>query len=443
MSYPMPNRKRKKNSNYEQDFVQNQSSNISSRRNDNESCRKKRIVFCPSCDKSFPSIMTADDMIKYHMLHTSCKKDLHECINCSKYFISLNALNQHLQCKSNTTCHKIYLQSQKKISYVTSKVEVKRGSSATSIPEFCFQSTNDSFANTPTEIIYDHSKSNISKMPFQHNTIKTSKIDKKLDDCLSSDDSENVEECNNIITDFISENSDNIEPISDNSVKQSYTDNSNDNIDYFPIDHFINIHKILNEEISLCCDDSDYTCSLSLIKLLIEKKISLSLYDDFMKWKSNDEISNKRHLSLDKVIQISTQKIYGKTLANLMSPKVVPIKLTSGRRCHMITFDSSSMIFDLLNNKNLTCSNNMIFSGEENNPFTLRNKNYFDDIDSSSVYQKTVKDLKLNCEKEILCPISLFIDELKLDAFGKMGLEPVVMTLMIYNRATRNHHKAH
>ena len=60
-----------------------------------------------------------------------------------------------------------------------------------------------------------------------------------------------------------------------------------------------------------------------------------------------------------------------------------------------------------------------------------------------TVYQRTYDDLKINPCEHVLAPLSIYLDELKMDAFGKMGLEPVVLTILIYNRATRNHHSAH
>ena len=45
---------------------------------------------------------------------------------------------------------------------------------------------------------------------------------------------------------------------------------------------------------------------------------------------------------------------------------------------------------------------------------------------------------KIEPKKSVLCPIVFYLDELKLDSFGRMGLEPLVFTLLIFNRETRN-----
>ena len=196
-------------------------------------------------------------------------------------------------------------------------------------------------------------------------------------------------------------------------------------------------------ETSSVIEDCEYQASLKLIELLLTKNISLSHYNDFMNWKYSDEIRNRKTLSFESVIKIATDKIYGSTLAQKMQPKVMPISLSSGRQCYMVAFDSSAMIFDMLNNQALTQPSNLIFTDKDGNPFHIENQDYYNDIDTSSVYQNTFKELGIDTQKEVLCPLGLYLDELKLDAFGKMGLEPIVLTLLMYNRTTRNHYKAH
>ena len=101
----------------------------------------------------------------------------------------------------------------------------------------------------------------------------------------------------------------------------------------------------------------------------------------------------------------------------------------------MILFEPEAAIYDLLNDSNLTCGSNMIFEEKDGNPFHIDNtKDYYDDINTSPLYLKTYSDERINPHEEVLCPMSLYIDELQLDAFGKLGLEPVVLTLLIYNR---------
>ncbi len=208
--------------------------------------------------------------------------------------------------------------------------------------------------------------------------------------------------------------------------------------------HLMDILTTKSNEVSLLSDDMDYLASLHLVKMFTEKKMSMNNYNDFMSWYNFGRMNRKKHISFDALIDIATEKTYGETLSKKMNPDVIPVSLQSGRNCYVIAFDVPSMIFDLLNDEALTCSSNMIFSPSADNPFEVElDGEYFDEIDTSLVYQKTFTDLGINTNSQILAPIALYLDELKLDSFGKMGLEPLVMTLLIYNRETRNHHKAH
>ncbi len=224
---------------------------------------------------------------------------------------------------------------------------------------------------------------------------------------------------------------------------QSNQRNISDEDKFFDSDDLLNIYNIKREETSKFFDDESFLASIMLLQLLIDKQMSLNHYDDFMKWLNIVMKRNSKYLSLDTVFYMCTQRTYGRSLCEKMSPKVVPVELVSGRSCTVIKFDVKSMVFDMLDNSNLTCSSNMIFDGNENNPFEISINSMYDDIDSSTVYQRTFHDLNIDTEKHVLCPIGLYIDELKMDAFSKMGLEPVVMTLLIYNRKTRNQHYAH
>ena len=100
MSCTFSRKHRKHNTKYYNDFVnpvQTQFSESSSKLSDEKDKKKKITIFCPHCDKTFASMTTTEDMITYHMLQTSGHKDLQQCYNCLKYFVSLDAMNKHLQ----------------------------------------------------------------------------------------------------------------------------------------------------------------------------------------------------------------------------------------------------------------------------------------------------------------------------------------------------------
>ena len=80
----------------------------------------------------------------------------------------------------------------------------------------------------------------------------------------------------------------------------------------------------------------------------------------------------------------------------------------------------------------------VINDGTKDNPFITLESEYYDDIDQSTIYRETLKDVCINQDNEILCPVGLYIDETNLDNFSKITLHPVMKTLMIFNRKIRN-----
>ena len=181
--------------------------------------------------------------------------------------------------------------------------------------------------------------------------------------------------------------------------------------------------------------DNDFRDGIDLLHLLISKKISLHRYSDFMKWRFGP---GYQFLSFQQIIKSATHKMYGETLAQKMAPQISMVRLPSGRSAPLVIFNAEAMIYDLISDLGITCRKNMIFDNTSVNPFQLRENEYFADIDSSTYYTETLKSANINPEEDVLCPVVLYIDELKLDSFGKLSLEPVVMSLMIYNRSTRN-----
>ena len=187
-------------------------------------------------------------------------------------------------------------------------------------------------------------------------------------------------------------------------------------------------------------NDAEFEDAINLLYLLMKKKISLHRYDDLMKWKHGNSV---QYPSLQCVIQSATRRIYGKHLSKKMEPIVTLVQLPSKRgAAPLVKFRVDAMIYDLLSDSNLTKEGNMIFERDGRNPFNISSSEYYGDFDTSTYYTETMKSLNLDTTKQVLCPIVLYVDEVKLDSYGKLGLEPIVMSLLIYNRKTRNLSKA-
>lgn len=428
--------------------------------------KKQRTKHCPGCKVVFPCNMSEYDIIHIHMLKNgTCKNYVHECHNCKRHFLSISRLNQHINANSNRECKKMHDEISNQSSYCTTFVDqhlgLKRSNthSNTDDSDLLYEVTDlelirSTFCTSKvkcntidlTQQNIDPTKDNIINSICSDDSEK-SQIGENEDDITNDDEIINLRQlhaqnlCDDMSTDS---NGSGIEDIDvDTTPDVDLDEDINDNFDYHPTDHLLKILEIKIEETLEPHRDEDYISSLQLLKTMLSSNIPLSNYDKLMTWKNSSTSNRKKHMTIDKCLKIATFNTYGKSLAQRMSPKVIPMKLQSGRSCYMVSFDSSAMIFDMLNNSSLTNISNMIFKEKNDNPFCVESSSFYADIDTCTVYQQTYDNLKINPCEHILAPLSIYLDELKMDAFGKMGLEPVVLTILIYNRATRNHHSAH
>ena len=201
--------------------------------------------------------------------------------------------------------------------------------------------------------------------------------------------------------------------------------------------HFLNMQKVFKREVSRLNYDTDYIDSLNLVQLLLKKKMSLSNYNNFMKWKYDNKLHS--HYSMKKLIDTTSQRVYGPSLALKLKPKVNHMICPSGHRINMMTSHFDAAVYDMISCPTLTCIPNTIFEdGNEEDPFRINIKNYYGDVHQCEYYSQTIQKLNIDSKSEILVPIQLYLDETTLDQYGNISLHPVVITLLIYNRATRN-----
>jgi hypothetical protein len=116
-------------------------------------------------------------------------------------------------------------------------------------------------------------------------------------------------------------------------------------------------------------------------------------------------------------------------------------------RCGLSIFNIYSQIVALLGNANINSWENYFFTPTEENPFNLNtftnwNTGQFDGIETSIWYKRTMDRVITDHQNEILVPICLFIDGTVLSLSGSLSLEPVMFSLMIHNRETRQKHEA-
>jgi Plavaka transposase len=64
------------------------------------------------------------------------------------------------------------------------------------------------------------------------------------------------------------------------------------------------------------------------------------------------------------------------------------------------------------------------------------------DVNDGSCYMNAYTYYCSNKEKDVVCPLILFIDKTHTDTKGSLTLEPVCLTLGIFNKTTRNKEEA-
>ena len=207
-------------------------------------------------------------------------------------------------------------------------------------------------------------------------------------------------------------------------------------------DHLLDMWSRQQEEMPSPYVDKEYSEAISLVKVLLKKNIPLSAYKDFMKWK-HDSFSHHQGLSLKSLMESATHRVYGKSLGDALKPTVHTLSLPSGRKASVVKFNFDALLFDLLSDKDLMKQENLIFdTSNMEDPFICRESPFYGDFENTEYYKETSKMYNINSKDSVLCPLLFYLDELKIDAFGRLGLEPLVFTLLIYNRKTRNLNKA-
>jgi len=230
--------------------------------------------------------------------------------------------------------------------------------------------------------------------------------------------------------------------------------NENENNNTVP-PHTVDEYKLimLKEKINKasrnsCFTREDHAC-LSLEEILRNAGTPLYLYDKILTW----AIRNRNRLparvpmiNRKKLCSGMSVKLYGDA-SNEMMPKEIFTTLPSGRCCGVTVFNIYSQITSLLENPDINNWSNYIFDPTPLNPFNLNifsdwDLSWFNDIETSIWYERTLRMSVKDKDNEILVPICLFIDGTVLSLSGSLSLEPVMFSLMIHNRETRKNPKS-
>ena len=219
--------------------------------------------------------------------------------------------------------------------------------------------------------------------------------------------------------------------------------------------HFLELKKSHLESRSKLQNDEQYEDALELVHMILSGNQSLNQWYDPIqkfKWKKQRGRVNVDYLSLNKLNKHVINRVYGEEAGEKMKPTITSLRCPSGRVMNVVTFGIDAMIYDMLQDIDLTDVDNLIFNeSNEENPFQFKDTDFYEDFITSEYYIQTVKKYKEEMERlaeeeqetqegiEVIpVPLVIYLDETVLDTYSKLSLHPVTMTLMIYNRKTRS-----
>lgn len=170
----------------------------------------------------------------------------------------------------------------------------------------------------------------------------------------------------------------------------------------------------------------------------------LYAFEKFQKWAVNSGHST----SLLEHGKITSRKAFVKEMEDmcgLKPPTVTTIEieypsrsLLTEKRVSIVTLDFKQQLFKVLNDPRLTAADNLVVN-DALHPYDSYIPNpYADEIQDGIVFQNAQKKLRVDDSIDLVIGVILYADASHTDVFGRNNVEPVLATLSIFNRATRN-----
>ena len=205
-------------------------------------------------------------------------------------------------------------------------------------------------------------------------------------------------------------------------------------------DHFLKMKYLQDTELSNGICDSDYKECLELVTILMKYNVPVNnIYKETMEWKNRNKKLTSSTMTLPSLIKKAKFRVYGESIGTKLSPTETNLICPSGRHVTVTSFDADALIYDMLSDDDLMQVDNLIFQdGNVHNPFIVKDSDVYSDFHTSEFYLQSMKQKNINPEHDVLIPIQLYMDETTLDAYSKLSLHPLVMTLLVFNRQTRN-----
>ena len=184
-------------------------------------------------------------------------------------------------------------------------------------------------------------------------------------------------------------------------------------------DHFMKMKSLQSREISNGICDTDYKECLELVTILMKYNVPTNgIYDELIKWKNKNSKLTSSTLSIQSLISRAKIRVHGQSISTKLSPIKTNLTCPSGRRVTVTSFDADAIIYELLSDNNLMQSNNLVFEdGNIDNPFYMKESEYYSDFHTSEFYKETMKMKEINPDTDLLVPIQLYMDETILDSY--------------------------
>ena len=177
---------------------------------------------------------------------------------------------------------------------------------------------------------------------------------------------------------------------------------------------------------------------VELYTMLSKANCPKYLFEDVQRWaiKYGKDMFGTLPTKRNNFINAMGRKVYGEDGFRVMKPKTDNLLLPRGSTIPVVSFSLKGAIMSLLTNLSLMKEDNLLL--DRHNPLHVPNRtSLMGEINTGWWYHETVESL-CNEPRDILLPILVFIDGSNVDNNRRLSVEPVTLTLGIFNRQTRN-----
>ncbi len=185
--------------------------------------------------------------------------------------------------------------------------------------------------------------------------------------------------------------------------------------------------------------------SLAELYTMLDKRgCANSLFDKITTWAwlNAHTFGRAPPMKRDVVVQKVFKEVRGENYKDFLSPRQKVLQLSTGRHVAITYFPLENMILDLLCNTALMEKENLLFSNFNDPRDDDTTSLVLGEVNSGS-WWKTAKEHECKGPSDILWPLIMFIDGMKVDYMsGKLKLEPISFTFSRFQRWVRHQDNA-